>query len=49
MSLGRPRDGKTIKKVVSIRLEEKAKEKLIKKYGSIQKWVEVKLKEEGIK
>ena len=38
--LGRPRDGKEVKKSYSIRLEPKIKEKICKKYGSIQKFID---------
>lgn len=36
MSLGRPRDGKEIKKVYSVRLEPSVKDRLSRRYGSIQ-------------
>ena len=38
--LGRPRDGKNIKKVTSIRLDPDVKKKIIKKYGSVQKFID---------
>lgn len=40
---GRPKKGKELSKVVSIRLEPKKKLELINKYGSVQKWVDIKL------
>ena len=40
MSLGRPRDGKEVKVATSIRLEPKIKAKIIKKYGSVQKFLD---------
>jgi hypothetical protein len=38
--LGRPRDGKEVKKSYSVRLEPKIKEKICKKYGSLQKFID---------
>lgn len=38
--LGRPRDGKEIKKVYSVRLEPRLVEKIKKKYGSLQKFID---------
>jgi hypothetical protein len=38
--MGRPRKGKNLRAVVSIRLEPKVKKRLIKDYGSIQEWID---------
>lgn len=37
--VGRPRTGKEIKKVCSIRIETKVKKKIIFKFGSVQKFI----------
>ena len=39
-NLGRPRDGKEIKKVYTLRLEPKVKDEIVKKYGSLTKAIE---------
>jgi len=38
--LGRPRKGTEVKRSYSVRLEPKVKEKICKKYGSIQKFID---------
>lgn len=40
MTLGRPRDGKEVKQVKSIRIEPRLLAKIEKKYGSLQKFID---------
>ena len=39
-TIGRPRGGKEVKAVCSIRLEPKVKASIIKKFGSLQKFID---------
>lgn len=46
--MGKPRQGKQVKEVCSIRLEPRTKKKLIKLYGSLQAAIEAFITREGI-
>ena len=40
IKVGRPRNGKELKNVCSIRMENKIKTLIIKNFGSVQKWID---------
>lgn len=44
-TVGRPKLGDNVKEVSSIRLEPSVKEKILHHFGSLQVWIDLKIKE----